>query len=422
MPAVTDPTADAALLELLTTPEGRADPYPLYRRIRERSPVLRSASGPIVLTRYRDCLEALRNPRLGRGLVGPNAARNRARVPGGADPELRQQYFERGRHSMLFTDPPEHTRLRRLVSRAFTPKRIEQLRPSVVATVDSIVADMAERVEVDVIAELAFPLPVSVIGELVGVPETDRASFQPLVRASTAGLEAFVDDASLLAAMAARDQMHAYFTDLLAERRRHPAEDLLSGLVEAREHDDALTDGEIISTSILLFAAGFETTTNLIGNGLLALLRNPHQLARLRQDPTLTTSAVEEILRFDSPVQVNARTALEPAEIDGEVVEPGQMVMVLQGAANRDPEQFSEPDGLDLGRQGNAPLSFGWGVHHCLGATLARLEGEVVFRALVDRFLNLELVADEIPRRPSLTLRGVTSLPVRLGEPTARRP
>jgi len=322
MPAVVDPTADAALLELLTTPEGRADPYPLYERIRERSPVLRSGAGPIVLTRYRDCLGALRNPRLGRGLVGPHAARNRGRLPGGADPELRRRYFERGRNSMLFTDPPEHTRLRRLVSRAFTPKRIEELRPSVVSTVDSIISRMEERVEVDVIAELAFPLPVSVIGELFDVPEGDRPSFQPLVRASTAGLEAFVDDAGLLAAMAARDQLHAYFVDLLAERRRAPADALLSGLAEARERDDALTDDEVISTSILLFAAGFETTTNLIGNGLLALLRNPLEFARLRQDRTLTSSAVEEILRYDSPVQVNARTALEPAEIDGEPVEP----------------------------------------------------------------------------------------------------
>jgi cytochrome P450 len=414
MPAVTDPTADAALLELVTTPEGRADPYPLYRRIRERSPVLRSAAGPIILTRYRDCLAALRNPRLGRALVGPNAARNRAQLPGAADPELRRQYFERGRNSMLFTDPPEHTRLRRLVSRAFTPKRVEELRPSVEATVSSILEGMAEKGEVDIIADLAFPLPVSVIGELVGVPAEDRPSFQPLVRASTAGLEGFADDAAIVAALAARDQMHAYFEELLAERRRQPADDLLSGLVQAREHDDALTDNEVISTSILLFAAGFETTTNLIGNGLLALLRHPDEQERLRRQPSLTAAAVEEFLRFDSPVQVNSRTALEAAEIDGEPIQPGQTIMVLQGAANRDPEQFPDPDRLDLGRQGNVPLSFGWGAHHCLGAPLARLEGEIVFRALMDRFAEIELATDDIPRRPSLTLRGVTSLPVRL--------
>jgi cytochrome P450 len=413
MPAVTDPTADAALLELLTTPEGRADPYPLYRRIRERSPVLRSAAGPIILTRYGDCLAALRNPRLGRGLVGPNAARNRAQLPGAADPELRRRYFDRGRHSMLFTDPPEHTRLRRLVSRAFTPRRVEELRSSVAATVTSILDDMAGSNQVDVIADLAFPLPVSVIGELVGVPAEDRPSFQPLVRASTAGLEAFSDNAAIVAALAARDQMHSYFVELLAERRRHPADDLLSGLAEAREHDDALTDDEVISTSILLFAAGFETTTNLIGNGLLALLRHPDEQRRLRDDPSLTVSAVEEFLRFDSPVQVNARTPLEAAEIDGEPVQPGQMIMVLQGAANRDPERFRDPDRLDLGRQGNVPLSFGWGAHHCLGAPLARLEGEIVFRALLDRFIEIELATDDVPRRPGLTLRGVTSLPVR---------
>jgi cytochrome P450 len=421
MPVVTDPASDAALFELLTTPAGRADPYPIYQRIRDRAPVLRSAAGPIVLTGYRDCLAALRNPKLGRGLVGPNAARNRARMPGAADPELRSRYFDRGRNSMLFTDPPAHTRLRRLVSRAFTPKRIDELRPSVVATVDAILDRIGERDEVDVIAELAFPLPVSVVGQLVGVPAEDRPSFQPLVRASTAGLEPFVDDAGILAALAAQDQMHAYFTHLLASRRRNPAGDLLSGLAQAREHDDALTDDEIVSTSILLFAAGFETTTNLIGNGLLALLHNPGQFDRLRRDPGLAPSAVEEILRFDSPVQVNSRTALEPAEIAGEPVQPGQVVMVLQGAANRDPEQFPDPDRLDLGRRDNSPLSFGWGIHHCLGAALARMEGEVVFRALADRFASVELAAEDVPRRPSLTLRGVTSLPVRLGAARPQR-
>jgi cytochrome P450 len=191
------------------------------------------------------------------------------------------------------------------------------------------------------------------------VPAEDRPSFQPLVRASTAGLEAFADDAAIVAALAAREEMHSYFVELLAERRRHPADDLLSGLAEAREHDDALTDDEVISTSILLFAAGFETTTNLIGKS-------------------------------------------------------GQVIMVLQGAANRDPERFPEPDRLDLGRPGNVPLSFGWGAHHCLGATLARLEGEIVFGGLLDRFAEIELATGDIPRRPSLTLRGVTSLPVRL--------
>ncbi len=420
MPAVIDPTADAALVELLATDAGRADPYPLYKRIRDSSPVLRSATGAIVLTRYRDCITVLRNPKLGRGLVGRNAIRGGTQMPGAADAALRQEYFDRGADSMLFTDPPDHTRLRRLVSRAFTPKRVEELRPSVEATVGSILDRMAAQGDVDVMADLAFPLPVSVIGQLVGVPAADRASFQPLVRAGSAGIEPFVDDAGVIAAMAAQDEMRAYFVDLLDERRRRPADDLLTDLAAARDHDDVLTDSEIISTSILLFAAGFETTTNLIGNGLLALLRNPDEFQRLRSSRDLTASAVEEILRYDSPVQVNARTALEPAEVEGDQVEAGQMIMVLQGAANRDPEQFEDPDRLDLGRKDNVPLSFGWGAHHCIGAALARMEGEVVFRALSDRFASVELTTDDVPRRPGITLRGLAALPVHL-EPVAVR-
>lgn len=412
MTAIEDPTAEAALVHLLVTPEGRADPYPHYQLIRDRAPVMRSSTGAIVLTRYRDCLATLRNPRFGRGIVG-RAARPQTLV-GSADPALRQEFFERSANSMLFADPPDHTRLRRLANRAFTPRRVDQLRPSVEATVEAILDRMAGAGTVDVMSELAFPLPVTVIGELLGVPEADRAGFQPLVRDATGGLEPFVDDAGLRAAMDAQDRMRAYFADLLAERRRQPADDLLTGLAQSRDSDDALTDDEIIATAILLFAAGFETTTNLIGNGLLALLDHPDQMDRLRLDPALGPSAVEELLRFDSPVQVNSRTALEPGEVDGEPVEAGQMIMVLQGAANRDPERFDRPDQLDLGRADNAPLSFGWGAHHCLGAPLARMEGEVVFGALAARFSAIGRVGTDLTWKRGITLRGLSALPVEL--------
>ncbi len=418
MTAIEDATAESALVSLLVTPEGRADPYPHYRLIRDRAPVLRTATGALVLTRYQDCLTALRNPRLGRGVLG-RASRDSTVMPGAADPELRQEYFERASDSMLFADPPDHTRLRRLANRAFTPKRVEQLRPSVQATVDSILEAMAAAGRSDVMADLAFPLPVTVIGELVGVPVADRMAFQPLVRAATAGLEPFLDNDGIIAAMAAQDQLKAYFTDLLAERRRRPADDLLTALAQARESDDALTDNEIIATAILLFAAGFETTTNLIGNGLLALLRHPDQFARLQADPGLAPGAVEELLRFDSPVQVNSRTALEAAEVAGEAVEPGQLVTILQGAANRDPDRFADPDRLDLGRSDNVPLSFGWGAHHCLGAPLARLEGEVVFSSLARRFRTITLTGGELNWKAGITLRGLADLPVELtGRPT----
>lgn len=416
MTAVLDQAAESALLEVLLTPEGRADPYPLYRLIRERAPVLRTSfgDGSLALTRYEDCIVALRNPRLGRGIVGPNARPIRSSLPGAADPEVRSRFFARAGESMLFTDPPEHTRLRGLVSRAFTPRRVDALRPAVQEMVDELIDEMAERGEVDIMDVLAFPLPVAVIGELVGVPAPDRAQFRALVRASTAGLEPFVDNDAILEALAAQEKMRSYFFGLLAERRRSPRDDLLSGMLESGENDDRLTDDEIVSTAILLFGAGFETTTNLIGNGLSALMASPVEFDRLREDPSLTATAVDELLRYDSPVQMNSRTALERAEVAGVDLEPGQTVMILQGAANRDPDRFAEPERLDVGRRDNAPLSFGWGAHHCIGAALARMEGAVVFRALADRFSSVEPTGDPVERRPGITLRGVANLPVRL--------
>ena len=287
MPAVSDVEADNVLLRLLLTPEGRADPYPLYRELRETVPVLRSSVGPIVVSRHEDCLTALRDPRLGRGTAlrasgeGPSLGFAGFDV----DPQQRQEFFERAGNNMLFADPPDHTRLRRLVSRAFTPHRIEGLRPAVESMVGGYLDDMLDAGEVDVMTALAFPLPATVIGELVGVPAGDRAAFQPLVRAGSAALDPAADRATLQAASAAMGEMRAYFFDLVAERRRAPADDLLSGLVAAREAGDALSDDEVVATAILLFAAGFETTTNLIGNGLLALLNHPDQMTRWRRRP-----------------------------------------------------------------------------------------------------------------------------------------
>jgi cytochrome P450 len=414
MPAICDVDADNVLLRLLLTPDGRADPYPLYRELRDTAPVLRSSFGPVVLSRYEDCMTALRDPRLGRGTALRAAGEGPSLGFAGfdVDPEQRQAFFERAGNNMLFADPPDHTRLRRLVSRAFTPHRIDGLRPAVEAMVAGYLDDMLDAGEVDVMTALAFPLPVTVIGELVGVPAADRASFQPLVRAGTAALDPAADPATLHTATAAMDQMRAYFFDLVAERRRTPAEDLLSGLVAAREAGDALSDDEVVATAILLFAAGFETTTNLIGNGLLALLNHPDELDRWRNDPSLAHTAVEELLRWDSPVQLNMRTALESADVAGEPLARGEAVVVLQGGANRDPERFDHPEVLDVGRDDNAPISFGWGIHHCLGAALARMEGEVVFNALLRRCRTIENRVDEPEWRPTLTLRGLATLPV----------
>lgn len=400
---------EETLATLLLTPEGRADPYLHYEQLRASAPVFHSIGGLLVLSRYHDCAAALRNPRLGRGLVGRPV---QPRTANGADPELRKAFFDRGGDSMLLTDPPQHGRLRRLVSRAFTPNRVAALRPAVTESVDRLLDGLEG--DVDMLKALAFPLPNDVIGQLVGVPEADRAGFEHLVHTSSAGLEPTVDDGTLRAAMAAQDVLQAYFTDLLGERRRCPGADLLSGLAAASEDDDRLTDHEITSTAILLFAAGFETTTNLIGNGLLALLTHPGEMARLRADPSLAPRAVEELLRWDSPVQLNLRTALEDTEVAGEAIPAGQSVLILQGSANWDPDRFTGADHLDLGRTDNVPLSFGWGAHHCLGAGLARLEGEVVFTALAQRFAAMDLLDRDPAWRPGLTFRGLAALPVRL--------
>jgi cytochrome P450 len=255
---------------------------------------------------------------------------------------------------------------------------------------------------------------MAVIGELVGVPAADRAGLQPYVRAAAKGIEPVMSDEETDAAIEAVGYLAQYFGALIEERRQRPRDDLLSSLVAAWENDDRLTDEEVYSTSILLFAAGFETTTNLLGNGLLALLTHPPQLAAWRADPEIAPSAVEELLRFDSPVQFNLRTALEPADLADQPLERGDRVIVLQGAANRDPARFEDADELDLRRTDNVSLSFGWGIHHCIGASLARMEGEIAFNGLLARFPTMELQTDEPHWRPSFTLRGLLDLPLRV--------
>jgi cytochrome P450 len=410
MTIISSPTLDGLLLQVLVTPEGQANPYPYYARMRDEARVSRTAFGPYVVNGYEECLAVLRDPRLGRG-VGIEDASTGIFGDGGT---RRGEFLDASQHNMLLSDPPDHTRLRRLVSRSFTPRQVERLRPALHELVDGLLDGLAERGEVDFMAEFALPLPMSVIGELVGVPSAERADLQPHVRAAAKGIEPVLSEEETDAAMEAITFLGGYFVDLLEERRNRPCDDLLTALVQARESDDRLTDEEITSTAILLFAAGFETTTNLLGNGLLALLRHPDQLADWRAHPDIASSAVEELLRFDSPVQFNLRTALEPADLLGEPLVRGDRIVILQGAANHDPARFTVADELDLRREDNTPLSFGWGIHHCIGAPLARMEGEIAFNALLARFETMELLEDEAHWRPSFTLRGLLDLPLRV--------
>jgi cytochrome P450 len=421
-PNAETPDLDAELLTLLSTPEGRADPYPRYARIREHAPLFRSSMGSWIVTRFDDCQRVLRAPQFGKGSDEDATFRMRIGRWGIPAEEVADffEFFER-RQSMLTLNPPDHTRLRGLVARAFTPSTVEALRPHVVSLCDGLLDAMADVAgngrSVDVMSELAFPLPVAVIGELLGVPMADRAQFQALVRAATRILEPTSNVEDLRGARAARIAMEQYFETLIAERRQRPADDLLSQLIAVSDGSDRLSQDEVISTAILLFAAGFETTTNLIGNGLSALLSHPDELARLRasvEDPEAVQRAVEELLRWDSPVQLDGRVVLRATDVAGQALAPGDQVMTLLGAANRDPRRFSDPESLDLGRDEGPPMSFGSGIHYCLGAALARLEGQVCFGRLLTRFRDIQLGEPAVAYRDTITLRGLVRLPVEL--------
>jgi cytochrome P450 len=395
MTTIVESPETSRLLTELTTLAGREDPYPRYERLREIAPVVRADDGALVVTRYADCAAVVRDGRLGHmpadmlGFIG---------LPDWAEhPSLRTLFT-----SMLTANPPEHTRLRRLVSSAFTARRVQALRPAVERMVDDLLDGMSG--ETDFIAAFAFPLPVNVIGELLGVPPADRPQFRGLIRDLSQILEVITPEV-LTSADPAATAVRDYLGELAAERRRAPQDDLVSALVAAEEEGDRLTADELVTMAALLFGAGFETTTNLLGNGLVALLRHPDQAIG---DPA---AAVEELLRYDSPVQLTSRVAYADVELGGTAVAAGERVVAYLGAGNRDPERFADPHRLDLRRTDNAPLSFGGGIHYCLGAPLARLEAQIAFPALLGRFPRLAL-SGEPQRRDSLAIRGYTTVPV----------
>ncbi|MBW4644888.1 MAG: cytochrome P450 [Goleter apudmare HA4340-LM2] len=385
-------------------PEFHSDPYPIYDRLRTEDPVHLSSLGIWMISRYVDVIQALRDPHLSseqshisrysrqQGTLSPVAALSSK--------------------CLFFRDPPDHTRLRRLVSKAFNPRVIEEMRPRIVEFVNELIDGIGGAGEIDIIADFSKPLPVRTISELLGIPEADREQlkhwshwlgqiFDPM---KSSNLSEQVNQAVL--------EFRDYLIDLIAKRRQYPQNDLISALIQARDEQDQLTEDELLVTCMLLFASGEETTVNLIGNGMLSLLRHPDQLAKLQEHPSLIPSAVEELLRYESPLQICGRTAIANFEIGGKTIRKGVPVFLLVGSANRDPAQFPDADRLDLARPDNRHLAFGDGIHYCLGSGLARIQGQIAIHALIQRLPSLQLSTDTPQWRENIFLRGLQTLPV----------
>jgi len=388
-----------------------ADPYPVYHRLREDHPILwNPATRQWLVSRHADVNRLLRDRRLGRTYLhqATHAEMGRPEPPAWHAP-----FHELNDAGMLDKEPPDHTRLRRLVSRAFTPRTVEDMRGRIQAIVDGLIDDLAGTGEVDLIAGYIEPLPVTVIAELLGIPEADRHLLRPWSADICLMYELDPPDESARRAVAASLAFGAYLRDLLVDRRAHPGDDLISALAAVVDDGDTLTETELIATCVLLLNAGHEASVNGAGNGWWTLFRHPDALARLRAEPDLMPSAIEELLRFDTPLSLFERWVLEPIEVEGLPIPRGGEVALLFGSANRDPAAFDRADELDLGRDPNPYLSFGAGIHYCLGAPLAKLELGIAFETLLRRMPRLELV--EAPRwKRTFVLRGLEALRVRV--------
>jgi cytochrome P450 len=375
------------------------DPYPAYREVRAQAPILSvPAADEVIALRWADCERVLRDP-----TFSSNVGHRRFAMPDLSSPVSLDLPI------LLFMDPPDHTRLRRLVSRAFTPRTVEQLRPHVAELVDGLIDQLDPSAGFELIETIAYPLPVTVICELLGVPVGDQHLFGPWSSDASRMLDGDLDDAALNAGLTAVMQIVGYLNDLFAERRSAPQDDLVSALLAVEEEGDRLSETELLSIVLLLFVAGHETTMNLIGNGTVALLRSRDQWQALCDDPSLVPNGVEELLRFDGPVHATQRFATVPSTVGGVDLEPGQGVICHLAAGNRDPERFDHPDDLDVARPDAQSLTFSSGIHYCLGAALARLEGQEVFSALTRRLPGLQL-AEEPVHRDHFVLRGYSAI------------
>jgi cytochrome P450 len=407
-------TVRSELDDALASPRFSADPYSTYRLLREESPVHWCEPWQQwVITRYDDVLAVNKDAR--RFSSAGWERKFVSQLPSELQrlPHMARHYSTK---VLSMTDPPEHTRLRRLVVRSFTPRVLETIRPHIESLAEGLLDRVDSRKRMDAIADFAYPLPAIVIGELLGAPENAREQFMRW----SADIVAFVGTGHPEPERALRTEQtlrefEKFLEPIVRDRRANPRDDLISILASPAEDGEQLTDGELVSTCIVLMFAGHETTANLIGNGLLALFRHPEQLELLKADPKLTERAVEELLRYDSPVQRNRRVAKEDLELRGKTISKGDAVMVFMGSANRDPQKFANPDELDITRSPNPHMAFGYGIHFCVGAALSRIEAPVAIRALLRRFPNARLAPDFQERwRHNITFRGLESLELTL--------
>ncbi|MEV6406270.1 cytochrome P450 [Streptomyces bobili] len=392
------------LATALLTAEGRRDPYPFYARMRREDPVHRSAQGIWYLTRYADVEAALSDPRLSNDRDRMTCAYSAL----GGDLKAFSRLTDRLGRVMSNTDPPEHARLRKLANRAFTARRVEALRDGIQRIVDRLIDEaVAAGPTMDLIEAVASPLPLSVVCELFGIPPEDLPQVKTWFH-RFGRLSEDIDKSE-----EAIDQYEEYLARLVRRRRADPGDDLISALVATQARDDRLTDSELLSTCFVLITAGDETTTHLVGNGMLALLRHPDELTRLREDPALIRAAVDELARYDTPTQAIVRVVAEDIEIGGRTLREGELAYLFLAATNRDPERFEDPDRLDLNRPGNRHLSFGNGPHFCLGGPLAKLQAEVAVGTLVRRLPHLRLADGAVlDWRPNPLQRRLAALPL----------
>lgn len=400
-----DPTLS---LTHLLDPEVLANPYPLYHRLRSEDPVYWDAFlHAWVVTRYADVVTVFDRFSADRTPTPEQlTAMGMAALSPIAQVMVRQ---------MLFLDPPAHTRVRSLAARAFTPRRVERLRAHIQEIVEDLLDGVAAAGSMDIIADLAYPLPAIVTAEMLGVPPTDRDQLKAWSEDFAEVLGNFQHNPDRISRLLrSLDNMTAYFRAAVRRDQDHPTEGLIHALATVEVEGDRLSEDEVIANTIVTMVGGQETTTNLIGNGVLTLLRHPDQLDKLRNDPSLTLSAVEELLRYESPSQHTARLAPEDIQLGGTLIRKRQAVIAVMGAANRDPARFPDPDRFDICRPDNRHVAFGWAAHFCFGAPLARIEGQIAVGTLLRRFPDLRLRPGPLTWRPNLGLRGLTSLPVTL--------